>query len=176
MKKQKALFLDRDGIINIDHGYVSTKEHFEFTEGIFKLLHLFEQKGYLLFIVTNQSGIGRGYYTLKAFESLTQWMLGVLEKEGITIEKVAYCPHAPNEQCTCRKPETGMIEKILKEYVVDLSCSWLMGDKQSDIDLAKKSGIAKSVSIGTKALKGEDLHFKTIVQALQYFIDHPQDF
>ena len=85
MKKQKALFLDRDGIINIDHGYVSKIEDFAFTEGIFELLHLFTQKGYLLFIITNQSGIGRGYYTLQDFDTLTSWMLSVLNTHDITI-------------------------------------------------------------------------------------------
>jgi D-glycero-D-manno-heptose 1,7-bisphosphate phosphatase len=176
MKKQKALFLDRDGIINIDHGYVSKKEHFEFSEGIFELLHLFSKKGYLLFIVTNQSGIGRGYYTLTAFHTLTQWMLKTLKKENIHIEKVTYCPHAPEEKCRCRKPETGMVKEILNEYAIDLSHSWLMGDKQSDIDLAHNSGIAKSISIGTQPLQNKDLHFKSISQTLQYFLNHPHTF
>lgn len=84
---KKALFLDRDGIINIDHGYVYKIEDFEFTKGIFKLLHLFIQKGYLLFIVTNQSGIGRGYYSLDDFDTLTQWMLKRFEEEHISIAK-----------------------------------------------------------------------------------------
>jgi D-glycero-D-manno-heptose 1,7-bisphosphate phosphatase len=87
---QKALFLDRDGIINIDHGYVSKIENFTFSEGIFELLELFIKKGYLLFIVTNQSGIGRGYYTLDDFTILNQWMLKTLKSKNIEIQSVHY--------------------------------------------------------------------------------------
>ena len=103
---QKALFLDRDGIINIDHGYVSKIENFEFTKGIFELIQLFIEKDYLLFIVTNQSGIGRGYYTLNDFEVLNQWMIKKLKSKNIEIQSVHYCPHAPEENCSCRKPQT----------------------------------------------------------------------
>ena len=145
---KKALFLDRDGIINIDHGYVYKIEDFQFTEGIFKLLHLFIQKGYQLFIVTNQSGIGRDYYSLEDFDTLTQWMLKRFKEENIIIEKVAYCPHSPEDKCHCRKPHTGIVDKLLEQYPIDLSASWLIGDKQSDIDLATNSKIANSISIG----------------------------
>ncbi|MDQ7084898.1 MAG: HAD family hydrolase [Sulfurovum sp.] len=141
MKPQKALFLDRDGIINIDSGYVHTKAYFVFSKGIFDLLKLFIQQGYLLFIVTNQSGIGRGYYTLKDFEILTEWMIKQLADKGIEIQSVMHCPHLSKDACHCRKPQIGMIESILKNYSIDLNHSWLIGDKQSDIDLARNSHI-----------------------------------
>lgn len=166
MKKQKALFLDRDGVINIDHGYVSKIEDFEFTKGIFELLHLFLEKDYLIFIITNQSGIGRGYYTLQDFKALTQWMIGILEEKGISIQSVQYCPHAPEENCKCRKPQTGMIDSISKEYAIDYSKSWLIGDKQSDIDLAINCEIPHSISISKIALTGNSYHYKSIAQCL----------
>ena len=169
MTKQKALFLDRDGVINIDHGYVSKIEDFAFTEGIFELLHLFSQKGYLLFIITNQSGIGRGYYTLQDFDTLTSWMLSVLNTHDITIEKVAYCPHAPEANCHCRKPQTGMIEEILKHYPIDLSNSWLIGDKQSDIDLAQQAKIAQSIAIGSCDIVNASYQFNTVSDCYQFF-------
>ncbi len=170
---KKALFLDRDGIINIDHGYVYQKEKFEFTQGIFELLRLFRHKGYLLFIVTNQSGIGRGYYTQEDFEQLTQWMLERLGTEGIEVEAVHYCPHAPEAKCRCRKPQTGMIDAILQHYPIDLQHSWLIGDKQSDIDLAKHAKIAHSIGIGTHDFKGATLHFESIVKCLEVLRKKP---
>lgn len=168
MQKYKALFLDRDGIINVDHGYVSKIEAFEFNEGIFELLQLFSKQGYLLFIVTNQSGIGRGYYSQKAFETLTKWMVKTLDDKGIHIKEVQYCPHTPEEKCHCRKPETGMIDNILKKYPIDLARSWMIGDKQSDIDLTRNAHIGSSIAIGERVLEHYDYSFRTIQECTEY--------
>jgi len=164
----KALFLDRDGIINIDHGYVSKIEDFEFTEGIFELLKLFIKEGYTLFIVTNQSGIGRGYYSQEDFNRLTDWMLDAFKKENITIESVEHCPHAPEENCSCRKPNTGMIEAIMSEQTLDLKNSWMIGDKQSDIDLAHNATINHTISIGNKKIDTSELSFPSILECYHY--------
>jgi D-glycero-D-manno-heptose 1,7-bisphosphate phosphatase len=165
----KALFLDRDGIINIDHGYVSQIEDFKFTEGIFELLKLFIKEGYTLFIVTNQSGIGRGYYSQEDFNTLTKWMLDALKKENIYIESIQHCSHAPEENCYCRKPNIGMIEAILSEQRVDLKESWMIGDKQSDIDLAYNATIAHTISIGERKIHGSELSFASILECYNYF-------
>ena len=170
----KALFLDRDGIINIDHGYVSTIEEFEFVEGIFDLLHLFIKKGYILFIVTNQSGIGRGYYESSDFEKLTTWMLTALEKEGISIESVHHCHHAPEENCFCRKPAIGMVDAILFENNIDLENSWMIGDKQSDIDLAHNAHIAHTIAVGSRIIENTQYHFDTIMEC-KAFLEENQD-
>ena len=172
--KSKALFLDRDGIINIDHGYVSKVEDFEFSEGIFELLHLFRKKEYKLFIVTNQSGIGRDYYTQNDFETLTAWMLKEFKKQNIIIESVHHCNHAPEEKCGCRKPETGMVDEILALHNIDLENSWMIGDKQSDIDLAHNSGIGFTVAIGERDIKNITHHFSTIVEAKEFFNQNVQ--
>ncbi len=166
---KKALFLDRDGIINVDHGYVYKIEDFEFNEGIFELLRLFLAKGYLLFIVTNQSGIGRGYYSEEDFQKLTEWMLNVLKKEHIIIQSVEYCKHAPEAHCSCRKPQIGMVTKILQEYAISLENSWLIGDKQSDIDLANNAKIIYSVAIGKRDILNATLSFPTILELKEYF-------
>jgi D-glycero-D-manno-heptose 1,7-bisphosphate phosphatase len=173
MKKQRALFLDRDGIINVDYGYVSKIEDFQFMEGIFELLHLFIDEGYLLFVVTNQSGIGRGYYTQTDFDTLTEWMIDSFEKKQIPIQKVAYCPHAPKDNCHCRKPKTGMVDDILKQYPIDLTHSWLIGDKQSDIDLAHNCKIENSIAIGNQQIKNSTYHFDTIIKCMHFFKNNP---
>ncbi len=165
---KKALFLDRDGIINIDHGYVSKKADFEFSDNIFDLLHIFTDAGYLLFIVTNQSGIGRKYYTQQDFDTLTQWMLDVLHKQGLDIQEVQYCPHTPEDNCNCRKPATGMIDNILQKYTIDLQHSWIIGDKQSDIDLAQNANIQNSIAIGNRNIIHSTYSFDSIMQCKEY--------
>jgi len=165
---KKALFLDRDGIINVDHGYVSQIDKFEFTKDIFDLLHLFTDAGYLLFIVTNQSGIGRKYYTQEDFDTLTQWMINALHEEYIDIKEVQYCPHTPEDDCNCRKPATGMIENILKKHTIDLHNSWIIGDKQSDIDLALNANIPNSIAIGDKNIINSTYSFESILQCKEY--------
>jgi len=169
---KKALFLDRDGIINTDHGYVWRIEDFEFTKGIFNLVKCFSTKGYLIFVVTNQSGIARGYYTKEDFQTLTQWMLDAFQSEGITVSEVYYCPHAPQEHCQCRKPNTGMIEHIIQSKHINLSDSWMIGDKQSDIDFALNAGIQHTIAITKKKLQKSDYHFKSIVECSNFFANH----
>jgi len=163
MKKEseskKAIFLDRDGVINYDKGYVHKIEDFKFVDKIFEVLRAFQDNGYLLFIVTNQSGIGRGYYTKEDFEKLTDWMLKEFEKRGIRIEKVYFCPHAPEEKCDCRKPATGMFEKAFSEYPIDKENSWMIGDKHTDMKAAADAGIKNTVLIGNCFIRDENAKY-----------------
>jgi len=165
---RKALFLDRDGIVNIDHGYVSRVEDFEFSDGIFKLIHLFQKKDYLIFIVTNQSGIARGYYSEEDFKTLTLWMIKSFKLHDIRINDVYHCPHAPKDNCNCRKPATGMIEDNFKKYNIDLKNSWMIGDKQSDIDFATNAKIEQSISIGSRDIINSSHHFNTISKCASF--------
>ena len=165
---QKALFLDRDGIINIDHGYVSKLEDFEFNQGIFSLLKLFKKYNYKLFIVTNQSGIGRDYYSEEDFFKLTSWMLEEFKKREIEIVSVHHCPHAPEEKCFCRKPATGMVDEILAQHKIALDKSWLIGDKQSDIDLAHNATIENTIAIGERKIENATYSFKTILECKEF--------
>ena len=152
----KAIFLDRDGVINIDKQYVSQIEEFEFTEGIFDLLRSLQEMGYLLIVVTNQSGIGRGYYTLEDFKKLTAWKLSELKKRDIHIQEVYYCPHAPESHCDCRKPSPKMLFEAKESFQIDMQKSWMIGDKKSDIDAGKNAGVGKTVFVNTK--KGEECY------------------
>ncbi|SFV51938.1 D-glycero-D-manno-heptose 1,7-bisphosphate phosphatase [hydrothermal vent metagenome] len=166
---QKALFLDRDGIINIDTYYVHKIEDFEFVSDIFALLHLFKERGYIFFIVTNQSGIGRGYYTQDDFDLLMRWLLDRFQEQNIHIQSVHFCPHTPKELCNCRKPKTGMIEQILESYDIDLKNSWMIGDKQSDINLAHNAKIGHTIAIGDRVIERSNYHFKSISECYVFF-------
>ncbi|MCK9455553.1 D-glycero-beta-D-manno-heptose 1,7-bisphosphate 7-phosphatase [Sulfurimonas sp.] len=142
----KALFLDRDGVINVELNYLYKIEDFKFIENIFKLCRYYQNLGYIIVVVTNQSGIARGYYSEFAFNKLTSWMIKEFAAEGIKITKVYHCPHHPDisGECDCRKPEPGMILKAAKELDIDLRQSVLIGDKERDIEAAVRSGIKES--------------------------------
>ena len=146
-KNCKAIFLDRDGVINIEKNYLYKIEDFEFVEGTFSSLKQLQNLGYKLFIITNQSGVGRGYYTLKDFDKLTSWMIHQFEINDITISQVELCPHAPTDKCDCRKPLTGMIDNILQNHDIDLENSWLIGDKGSDIQCAKNANVKNTIQV-----------------------------
>lgn len=139
----KALFLDRDGVINIDRGHVYLREQFEFVPGIFDLCRRFLQDGYLILVVTNQAGIAKGIYSEEDFQKLTSWMVQQFNHEGITITKVYYCPHHPeiDGNCECRKPEPGMLLQAIKEFDLDIKTCILIGDKESDIEAGRRAGI-----------------------------------
>ena len=141
--KKKALFLDRDGVINIDLGHVHKIDNFIFNPEIFKICDEYQEKNYLIFIVTNQAGIAKGFYSLSDFETLSKWMIEKFKEKNIVITKVYYCPHHPDfdKNCDCRKPNPGMILKAEKEYNLDLQNSVLYGDKQSDLEAGKRAGI-----------------------------------
>ncbi len=143
MLPKKALFLDRDGVINIEKNYLYKQEDFEFVDGIFDLCRYFQSEGFAIVVVTNQSGICRGYYSEADFKKLTEWMEAEFAKENIKIAKTYYCPHHPDftGSCSCRKPEPGMFLQAQKELALDLEQSVMVGDKPSDIEAAQRAGV-----------------------------------
>lgn len=145
--KKKVVFLDRDGVINVEKNYLYKIDDFEFIDGVFDSLRYLEDIGYKLIIVTNQSGISRGYYTQDDFDKLTSWMLKIFKDEDINIEAVFLCPHGPDDHCLCRKPKIGMVEDAMKLFDIDFNNSWLIGDKGSDIQMALNAGIKKTVQV-----------------------------
>ncbi|CAH1228662.1 D-glycero-alpha-D-manno-heptose-1,7-bisphosphate 7-phosphatase [Paenibacillus allorhizoplanae] len=152
--RPKALLLDRDGVINIEKSYVHKVEDFEFSKGIFETLLRFQHEGFLLFIVTNQAGIGRGYYTEDDFLALTAWMTEQFEAHGIQIAKVYFCPYHPvhgigeyKQDAYCRKPNPGMILQAKREYQLDLASSVIIGDKESDIEAGLRAGVGTTILI-----------------------------
>lgn len=163
MNKQdprKAVFLDRDGVINIDHGYLYQPELFDFIDGVFDACRHFQNLGYTLVVVTNQSGIARGYYNEEQFAVLTSWMRQQFALEGIKITGVYYCPHHVekgqppyNIDCDCRKPKPGMLNQAIRDYNLDPAQSIMLGDKKSDMQAAAAAGIKRKVLV----LSGQEL-------------------
>ena len=143
-----ALFLDRDGVINVDTGYVGLSSEFVFTDGIFDALHSAQAKGYALIIVTNQSGISRGFYSEAAYSTLEAWMLAEFAKQDIQIFDVYHCPHGPEDGCCCRKPEPGMILEALHKHKLDPQNCWMVGDSERDILAAHRVGIENTIFLG----------------------------
>ncbi|MCC7300344.1 MAG: D-glycero-beta-D-manno-heptose 1,7-bisphosphate 7-phosphatase [Verrucomicrobia bacterium] len=162
---RKAFFLDRDGVINVDRGYVSKVDDFIFMDGVFPVLRALSAKGYALIIVTNQSGIGRGYYTAEDFQVLTDWMLRKLEAEGIEIAGIYSCPHSPEVNCHCRKPAPGMLLQAIREHGIDPAVSWMVGDKPSDMAAAEAAGIRNRVLLG-RELSGHCTHMISTLREL----------
>ncbi len=143
---KKALFLDRDGVVNVEKDYLYKIEDFEFINGIFELCRYYENIGYLIFIVTNQSGIARKYYTEKDFITLSNWMSKEFLKHGIEISKVYHCPHHPDisGECSCRKPKSGMLLEAKNEFEIDMKNSIIIGDKERDIEAGLNAGLRET--------------------------------
>ena len=147
MKLNKAVFLDRDGTINEDKNYLYRREDFVFLPGVIEGLRLLRDAGFLLVIVTNQSGIGRGFYTEADFQALNRWMLDQLNRQGLPIAGVYYCPHLPDakisayrKECGCRKPKTGLFHQAAGDLDIDLDGSWAVGDKLRDCAICGETG------------------------------------
>jgi len=178
---QKALFLDRDGVINVDHGYVYKFEDFQFVDGIFQLCRQAIASGYLIFVITNQAGIGRGYYSMADFDCLTKWMCEEFVTQDILISKVYYSPfHSTHglgkykKDDESRKPRPGMIHQAVKEFGIDLSESVLVGDKYSDIQAGRNAGVRTNILyIGNSVLRPDSelaCHFVSTLNEAEFFL------
>ena len=152
----RAVFLDRDGVINIDHGYVHQVDDFEYVEGVFEACAALKQQGYKLVVVTNQSGIARGLYTEDQFHSLTEWMDWNFADKGVDLDGIYYCPHHSEkgigeykQDCDCRKPKPGMLKSAAQFLKIDLSRSVMVGDKRDDMLAAQAAGVPTRILVRT---------------------------
>ena len=165
----KVIFLDRDGVINVEKNYLHKIDDFEFIDGVISALQHLQKLGFKLVIITNQSGIGRGYYSFEQYSILTQWLKKELKQNGINIVEIFCCPHAPNEDCECRKPNIGMIQQASKILDIDYENSWLIGDKDSDIQTAINAQIKNTIQVRS----GHNFHEES--SKADYVIDSLKD-
>jgi len=142
---KKIIFLDRDGVINEEVGYLHKIRDFEFIDGVFESLKKLQDLGYEFIVITNQSGIGRGFYTEKDYHKVDKWMKDQFKKKSIKILFSIHCPHLEEDNCNCRKPKPGMIEKCFKKYEISKKASWVIGDSERDIEAGISSGISNTI-------------------------------
>lgn len=146
--KSKAVFFDRDGVLNVDVAYLYKIEDLRWIDGAREAVAYLTQQGYKIFIVTNQSGIARGYYTVEQMERLHSYMQQELAAYGGRIDRIYYCPHHPEGSvaqyscsCSCRKPKPGMLLQAFAEYDIDKEQSFLIGDGKRDVEAAEAAGV-----------------------------------
>jgi D,D-heptose 1,7-bisphosphate phosphatase len=171
----KAIFLDRDGTINVDKRYVYKPEDLEIIPGVIEGLKAFRKAGYRLITVTNQSGIARGYFTAEDYINFRNELLKKLNKNKVFLSGDYYCPHIQEDHCNCRKPKIGMLEQAQKDFNLDLKKSWIIGDHLSDIQAGKNAG-CKAIHILTGhtivPIKQTDFVAKDMIEAAEYILNY----
>ncbi|SDI74544.1 D-alpha,beta-D-heptose 1,7-bisphosphate phosphatase [Ferrimonas sediminum] len=178
---RKTVFLDRDGVINVDHGYVHQIDQFEFLPGVLSACRRLHEAGYALVVVTNQSGIARGYYDEAQFAHLTQWMKEQFNAAGAPLTAVYYCPHHPDKgndpyvrDCDCRKPEPGMLVAAAQAYELDLARSYMIGDKPSDMTAGRQADVSGCVLVRSgkqvESTEGADVVVEGLQQAADWVL------
>jgi len=150
MSRPRYVFLDRDGTLVHDPGYVHRVEDYRMLDGVIAGLRTLDEAGFLFAIVTNQSGIGRGLYGVPDFERFQKRLLDDLARGGIRIDATYFCPHHPDAGCACRKPAAGLLERAERELDADLARSWVVGDSTRDVEMATNAG-CRSVLIAATA-------------------------
>ena len=141
----KALILDRDGVVNVEKNYVHRIEDFEFMEGIFPLCARFRDEGFLIVVATNQAGIARGLYTLDDLARLHAWMTERFADRGLRLAGIYHCPHHPqfSGECDCRKPHPGMLLQAARDLDLDIPQCVLLGDKERDLEAGRRAGLTR---------------------------------
>jgi D-glycero-D-manno-heptose 1,7-bisphosphate phosphatase len=143
----KTIFLDRDGVINKEVNYLHRIKDCEFIDGIFEACIYLQDIGFKIVIITNQSGIARGYFNENDYQILTDWITLQFNEKSIELLDIFHCPHGPDSNCSCRKPRPGMFLEAQKKYSIDMTNSWLIGDKEVDIVAANNAGITNTILV-----------------------------
>jgi D-glycero-D-manno-heptose 1,7-bisphosphate phosphatase len=151
---KRAVFLDRDGTINEQMGYINHISRFRLLPKVAEAIRMLNENDYLVVVVTNQSGPARGYFPIELVHEVNRHMQRLLKNKGANVDAVYFCPHLPEDGCNCRKPKTGMIEMACRDMEIDLSRSYVVGDMCDDIELAKNAGI-KGIMVKTGYGLGE---------------------
>lgn len=168
----KVVFLDRDGTINVEKNYLYKVEDFEFEKGVIEGLKILQSLGFKLVVISNQSGIGRGYYKKEDADALFSFMVEELKKEDIIIDRVYYCPHY-KEECNCRKPKLGLFYEAQKELDIDFSKSYAIGDKQRDVAICEKEPVKGFVINSLGKIENDNLNVsvcKDFLEAVNFIV------
>jgi D-glycero-D-manno-heptose 1,7-bisphosphate phosphatase len=174
-----AAFLDRDGVINVDRGYVHRVEEFQFIPGVLQASRDLHAAGYKLIVVTNQAGIAHGYYDERDFLEITGWMSERFAEAGAPLAGVYYCPHHPNgkvarfaRECDCRKPAPGMIVQAVLEHGIDVSRSFLVGDKPLDMEAAERAGLSAKYLIEAGGAGAQVGAYRSLADVARHVLTH----
>jgi D-glycero-D-manno-heptose 1,7-bisphosphate phosphatase len=138
---KKAIFFDRDNTLIIDTNYMHKLEDLKYFPDTIEVLKKFQDAGYILFIITNQSGVGRGYFTIEQMHAFNNHMLADFTAQGVNFTDLAYCPHSPDDSCDCRKPHPKLINVLCDKYQIDKTQSFMVGDKSSDVLAGENAGM-----------------------------------
>jgi D-glycero-D-manno-heptose 1,7-bisphosphate phosphatase len=152
--KKPAVFIDRDGTINEQMGYVNHISRFVVLPGTAEAIRLLNGRRYWVIILSNQSGVGRGYFPEELVEAVHGHLKAVLEAESAVIDGIFYCPHHPGARCDCRKPDVGMIRQACEQFDIDLASSYVVGDRATDLEMAQRFGL-KGILVTTGYGRGE---------------------
>jgi histidinol-phosphate phosphatase family protein len=160
-----AIFLDRDGTINREVGYLSSPKKLRLFAGAGEAIRLLSQAGFKVIVVTNQSGVARGLLKRRELKNINRFLEAKLAKEWARIDAFYICPHHPDDNCSCRKPRTGLIKKAARDFGLDLSRSYIIGDKLSDIEMGRRARLKESIlvltGLGKKELcRAKEINFK----------------
>ena len=168
----KTIFLDRDGVINEEVNYLYQIENFKFIDGVFEACLHFQRLDYKIIVVSNQSGIARGYYSEKDYKRLTSWMLDQFCQKNISVLDTFYCPHGPDSKCFCRKPKPGMFIDARHKHNIRMDESWMIGDKETDITAAKNAGIRNTILVRSGHINDElNSNAKYVIDSVKESID-----
>jgi histidinol-phosphate phosphatase family protein len=174
-EKRPAVFLDRDGTIINDIGYLADPEGISFFPDVPEVLKRLQDRGYLLVVITNQSGIGRGYFNEETALSVNLTMVRLLKKKGVALAAIYYCPHDPEDNCRCRKPELLMVHRAQRDLDIDLIRSWVVGDIDKDVRTGLKAGVRPILVETGKAEKGnvpaDVKRSETVVEAVRFILE-----
>jgi rfaE bifunctional protein nucleotidyltransferase chain/domain len=169
-KPRPAVFLDRDGVINKDIGYCHQPEQFQLLPGVLEGLKKLSDANYALILVTNQAGIGLGYFKHEDFFQVNRAMFRAIAPSGAGLDKIFYCPHGINDECRCRKPKAGMIERGFEELELIRESSWMVGDLVTDVEAGKAAGL-KTIRLAEHE-KESDTKAHFLAQSLEQAADH----
>jgi D-glycero-D-manno-heptose 1,7-bisphosphate phosphatase len=168
----KTIFLDRDGVINKEISYLYKIADFKFIDGVFEACLFFQNLNYKIIIISNQSGIARGFYSESDYQILTKWMINQFQAKGLLILDTYHCPHLPESSCNCRKPRPGMFHEAINKYDIDIEMSWMIGDQESDIKAANLAGIKNTILVRSgHTIDESNSNAKFIIDSIKHSID-----